>query len=61
MSVRGDRIRVEVADGDDRLPRMRTGRSEGTGGRGLGIVDDVAHSWGSDSRGVGKAVWFELG
>jgi len=29
-------------------------------GRGLAIVNDLASSWGVESRGPGKAVWFEL-
>ncbi|MGZ8766185.1 MAG: ATP-binding protein [Acidimicrobiia bacterium] len=60
VSVRGERLRVEVADRDSRLPRMRAVESESTEGRGLGIVDGVADAWGSDSRPGGKAVWFEL-
>jgi len=60
VSVRNARIRVEVTDHDDRPPQMQTTRADALGGRGLGIVDGLADSWGSDPRRDGKAVWFEL-
>jgi anti-sigma regulatory factor (Ser/Thr protein kinase) len=58
--LRDSRIRVEVTDHDDALPRMRPLEMDSPGGRGLGIVDGLADAWGSDSRRDGKAVWFEL-
>jgi anti-sigma regulatory factor (Ser/Thr protein kinase) len=60
VSMRGEKIRVEVTDDDDRLPEMRAGAPEAPGGRGLGIVDGIADAWGADQRRDGKAVWFEL-
>jgi anti-sigma regulatory factor (Ser/Thr protein kinase) len=59
----GDRLRVEVGDGEPRLP-------DGPGkpadldisGRGLMILDRLADRWGSHSRRTppGKVVWFEV-
>jgi anti-sigma regulatory factor (Ser/Thr protein kinase) len=60
VTVRNARIRVEVADRDDHPPRVQPFGADAPGGRGLGIVDGLADSWGSDPRRDGKAVWFEL-
>ncbi|MFD4892440.1 ATP-binding protein [Kitasatospora sp. NPDC058397] len=52
------RLRVEVADGCSGLPRRERG-DESTGGRGLLLVEALAHAWGWYPAGVGKVVWFE--
>ncbi|MER8105749.1 ATP-binding protein [Kitasatospora sp. NPDC094016] len=51
-------LRVEVADGCSGLPRRERG-DESTGGRGLLLVEALAHAWGWYPAGVGKVVWFE--
>ena len=66
----GSEVRLAVscaADGSGwRSPTTTTGRpSSGPPDptrreAGLGIVDGIAGAWGSDPRGDGKAVWFEL-
>ncbi|MFE7235405.1 ATP-binding protein [Streptomyces sp. NPDC002405] len=60
VSPRG--LRVEVRDFVARRPRPRTpGTGDGTGGRGLVLVQSLADTWGVCMHGVGKSVWFELG
>ena len=56
----GTVIRVEVGDGSPALPRRLQPGPEATGGRGIQIVEDVAHRWGVVSTVDGKRVWFEL-
>nr|WP_188305564.1 ATP-binding protein [Streptomyces sp. CBMA123] len=60
VSVRwcSGRVRVEVADRCPELP-LRERDPEATGGRGLLLVEALAHAWGWRPAGVGKAVWFE--
>jgi anti-sigma regulatory factor (Ser/Thr protein kinase) len=53
--------RVEVEDGGPHLPvRRRYADTAGTG-RGLHLVDELTDRWGSQRRGSGKVVWFEIG
>lgn len=52
---------VRVHDGMGELRPMRKRYSEtSTTGRGLMLVDALAHRWGIERDGVGKLVWFEL-
>ncbi|MFJ4188684.1 SpoIIE family protein phosphatase [Kitasatospora sp. NPDC089509] len=53
-------LTVEVADRDDETPRIRRARNEDEGGRGIHLVNELAHRWGSRRTGEGKVVWFEL-
>lgn len=58
-----DRLRVEVTDGEPRLPDGPGKPAEDEErGRGLLILDQLADRWGSHPRGTlpGKVVWFEL-
>ncbi|MFJ9840334.1 ATP-binding protein [Kitasatospora sp. NPDC101155] len=55
---RAGRARVEVADRCPELPH-RERDEEATGGRGLLLVEALAHAWGWRPAGVGKVVWFE--
>ncbi|MET8622704.1 ATP-binding protein [Kitasatospora sp. NPDC004669] len=55
---RAGRVRVEVADRCAELP-ARERDEEATGGRGLLLVEALAHAWGWHPAGVGKVVWFE--
>lgn len=55
-------LRVEVLDGDPRLPHPRDYGPEASSGRGLHLVERLAHSSGTvlhEGRG-GKSVWFEM-
>lgn len=51
---------VEVADEDESSPVQRGPSEFEEGGRGIGLVDQLAHRWGSRSTRHGKVVWFEL-
>ncbi|MCL6732732.1 ATP-binding protein [Streptomyces neyagawaensis] len=53
-------VRVEVTDGSEQLPVLRTDLSPyADGGRGLVLVDAVADKWGVGRWRDGKTVWFE--
>ena len=61
LSVRGDRVRVEVLDpGTGFEPRERTADSPLGGSWGLHFLEVLSDRWGID-RGEGNTVWFELG
>ncbi|WP_195910979.1 SpoIIE family protein phosphatase [Streptomyces kaniharaensis] len=53
-------LTVEVADEEGEAPRMRRARTEDEGGRGMHLVNELAHRWGSRRTKDGKVVWFEL-
>lgn len=59
VSVR-DHVRVEVADGNSRLPSTALAPADATSGRGLLLVQALAGSWGVEGTLDGKVVWFEL-
>ncbi|MER5886046.1 SpoIIE family protein phosphatase [Streptomyces sp. NPDC001941] len=59
-SPAGRRVRVEVADGSDELPHRRQPGEMASSGRGLVLMEMLAHAWGVDPRGAGKSIWFEL-
>ncbi|MFV0128770.1 SpoIIE family protein phosphatase [Streptomyces sp. HMX112] len=54
------RLRVEVADASDELPHRRRPGEMASSGRGLILMEMLAHAWGVDPRGEGKSIWFEL-
>ncbi|WP_052411309.1 SpoIIE family protein phosphatase [Streptomyces sp. NRRL S-118] len=54
------RLRVEVADASDELPHRRRPGEMASSGRGLVLMEVLAHAWGVDPRGEGKSIWFEL-
>ncbi|MBV8982268.1 MAG: response regulator, partial [Acidimicrobiia bacterium] len=60
VSMTADVIRIDVVDHSASLPAPRTASDEDTSGRGLGLVEALATSWGVDERPGGKSVWFEL-
>ncbi|MFJ5260748.1 SpoIIE family protein phosphatase [Streptomyces sp. NPDC088387] len=54
------RMRVEVTDAGDDLPHKRRPGELASSGRGLVLIELLAHAWGVDPRGEGKSIWFEL-
>lgn len=54
-----ERLRVEVADADRRLPVLN---EDPDSGFGLVLVNSLATAWGTERRAErGKVVWFEVG
>ncbi|GII04622.1 ATP-binding protein [Planobispora takensis] len=51
---------VEVYDSCVTIPRMRRAGDADGSGRGLAIVDTLAHAWGWTPNPHGKSVWFQL-
>jgi DNA-binding NarL/FixJ family response regulator len=60
VSMTPDAIRIDVVDHSAAMPSRREAAEEDTSGRGLGLVEALATSWGVDERPGGKSVWFEL-
>ncbi len=57
----GDCVRVEVEDRARQLPSMRSYADASGTGRGLHILEESVHRWGTAQLSGGKVVWFELG
>ena len=53
-------LRVEVDDRSPEPPAVQHVRPPSEHGRGVFLVDAMAHDWGSRRTAVGKTVWFEL-
>lgn len=55
-------LRLEVSDAGEGKPEVRAPCEDDTGGRGLMLVEALAHRWGFEQRacGIGKTVWAEL-
>ena len=53
-------LRIEVRDGEARMPSPAAPRQAGTSGRGLVLVSSLATSWGTQVVDDGKVVWVEL-
>jgi GAF domain-containing protein/anti-sigma regulatory factor (Ser/Thr protein kinase) len=60
LDVDGDALRIEVHDTSSDLPSRRSRDMEAGTGRGLELVEAIAHRWGVQPTDSGKAVWFEL-
>ncbi|MEV4442294.1 ATP-binding protein [Streptomyces sp. NPDC049577] len=60
--LRDGRLRIEVSDPGDGVPRVRRATSEDESGRGLALVAALADAWDAQPRahGTGKTVWCEL-
>ncbi|WP_069771516.1 SpoIIE family protein phosphatase [Streptomyces sp. LUP30] len=54
------RLRIEVTDNSDALPHKRRPGELASSGRGLVLIELLAHTWGVAPRGEGKSIWFEL-
>ncbi|MCX4775978.1 ATP-binding SpoIIE family protein phosphatase [Streptomyces sp. NBC_01264] len=57
--IRADSLTCEVSDSSNTQPRMRRARNHEEGGRGLYIVAQLSHRWGSRYTVEGKTVWSE--
>jgi two-component sensor histidine kinase len=53
-------LRVEVGDFSSEPPTMGGFDLEAMSGRGLALVEALAHRWGVETHASGKRVWFEL-
>ena len=54
-------VRIEVSDASRQdLPVLGTSRLGGARGRGMVLVDALAHRWGIILRQAGKTVWAEV-
>ena len=51
---------VEVTDGSPDLPQLRDAGLAAPSGRGLQLVQAVAHRWGARLVPAGKVVWAEI-
>ena len=54
-----DRVRVEVSDGNTRMPQPCLAPADATSGRGLAIVDGSGLQWGAERHAGGKTVWVQ--
>ncbi|MEV6209697.1 SpoIIE family protein phosphatase [Kitasatospora sp. NPDC051914] len=58
---RDDRtLTVEVSDAGSQAPRLRSSAEEDEGGRGMHLVSELAHRWGTRPTKEGKVVWAEV-
>ncbi|MGW5271354.1 ATP-binding protein [Streptomyces sp. NPDC004044] len=60
--ARGELLRLEVSDAGAGRPEVQRPGEMDAAGRGLLLVQTLAHRWGVDERqaGIGKTVWAEL-
>ena len=67
VSRLGGGVKVEVFDGDRRLPVVSSANPESLlanrsmTGRGLALIATISDRWGADPVGAGKVIWAELG
>ncbi|SFB90000.1 ATP-binding SpoIIE family protein phosphatase [Streptomyces aidingensis] len=57
--IRDQRLICEVSDPSQTQPHLRRARLSDEGGRGLFLVAQVAHRWGSRYTPTGKTIWTE--
>jgi anti-sigma regulatory factor (Ser/Thr protein kinase) len=57
--IGADRVRVEVSDGNTRMPQPCLTPADATSGRGLAIVDGTGLEWGAERHARGKTVWVQ--
>ena len=60
QALPGGAVRIEVADGSVRVPRLCDYGLQATTGRGVGLVADLSREWGVHGRPGGKTVWCEI-
>jgi anti-sigma regulatory factor (Ser/Thr protein kinase) len=56
----GNIVRIAVEDLGAGLPQSPTLSGEAISGRGVAIVEELAHRWGFDRLSEGKVLWAEL-
>ncbi|MGH9060438.1 MAG: ATP-binding protein, partial [Acidimicrobiales bacterium] len=56
----GAKVKVEVHDEGEGMPRVHQPATFEESGRGLALVDLLSESWGVHSAALGKTVWFQL-
>ena len=56
----GDTVRVVVSDGAGADLRASAAAEDADAGRGVLILDSLAHRWGVEPTEYGRQVWFEL-
>ena len=59
--IRQSALICEVSDASNTSPRLRHARTTDEGGRGLFLVAQMSHRWGTRYAAVGKIVWVEQG
>ncbi|MFF6999848.1 SpoIIE family protein phosphatase [Streptomyces sp. NPDC008313] len=57
--IRDHRLICEVSDTSQTQPHLRRARLTDEGGRGLFLVAQLTHSWGSRYTATGKTIWTE--
>jgi anti-sigma regulatory factor (Ser/Thr protein kinase) len=61
LTAEPDRVRVEVSDGNSRVPSLAAVPVDAYSGRGLLLVQQLAQAWGVETAArVGKTIWFEV-
>ncbi|MCX4825876.1 SpoIIE family protein phosphatase [Streptomyces sp. NBC_01142] len=57
--IRADNLICEVSDGSSTSPHVRRAAHTDEGGRGLYLVTQLTHSWGTRYHARGKTIWAE--
>lgn len=60
VALEGVAIRISVRDWSESPPIVRDDGPAARSGRGLRLVDAIAHDWGVDPDPAGKTVWADL-
>jgi DNA-binding NarL/FixJ family response regulator/anti-sigma regulatory factor (Ser/Thr protein kinase) len=60
IQVLRDRVHIEIVDSSTGSATPRAAGRKDESGRGLGIVDALAQSWGTTPLPDGKVVWFDV-
>lgn len=56
-----DTLTIQVSDSSPQMPRRRQPTADQPDGRGLGIIEALAESWGAEAVQGGKRVWAKVG
>ncbi|MER7180782.1 SpoIIE family protein phosphatase [Streptomyces hyaluromycini] len=58
--IRGTTLLCEVSDASGTAPHLRRARTYDEGGRGLLLIAQLAHRWGTRHQPTGKTIWAEI-